>query len=109
MDNSLLRYVIVPHPERPAHLLLPSELGWTLPFVNLPGHSFLMTGAINQAVRAELGLAIVILRWLYRHETAPGVIADRVYAAENLSPDWEPPVGARWVSRARRTRSAAGS
>ncbi|MDB4894447.1 MAG: hypothetical protein JWN15_709 [Firmicutes bacterium] len=100
MENSLLRYVIVPRPERPAALLLPAESGWTLPFVDLPGHSFLMTGAINQAVHEELGLAIVIMRWLYRHETAPGVIADRVYAADNLSPVWEPPVGARWVSQA---------
>jgi hypothetical protein len=100
VENSLLRYLIIPHPAATSLLCVPSDSGWTLPCVDLPGHFYTNAGAINQAVAAQLSLKTTILRMLYRHQAPPNQPAARVYAAENHSPDWAPPQGSRWVSQA---------
>lgn len=91
------RYLLLPHPGRPELLLLETPAGWTLPYVTLDRHGYNMAQPLISAVREQFGVTVFLLRSVYRHAAPPRDYADRVLAVANLSPDWVPPCGARWV------------
>lgn len=93
-------YVIIPHCSEPCFLLLSTPSGWTLPRVSADAHHLGAVGHINNAVAAQLGLNATTLRCLYDNYDSRARLVTRVYALDNHSPDWHPPVGGVWLTRA---------
>jgi Phosphotransferase enzyme family len=92
-------YIIVPHPCRPAVLMLSGERGWSLPHFVSEEHHFGVIGHISKTVSSRLGLAATVLRCVYDAYDQEANTVNAVYLVENHSERWEPPAGAAWVSR----------
>jgi hypothetical protein len=95
-------YAIIPHVNEPRVLLLPGEMGWTLPRWESTERTFWqVVGQVNQALGVRLGIEVTTQRCMgiVDREDAEGWSRELVYAVENHSPAWVPPDGGRWVGR----------
>lgn len=90
-------YSIIPHRTKPQVLMLSDETGWSLPYFVPYEHHFGMVGHINQAIKAQLGLDLTVLRCFYNDRNRETKTGCRVYAMENRSPHWTLPTNGRWV------------
>jgi hypothetical protein len=87
-------WTIIPHPNLPQLLLLPSADGWTLPVVeHAERHFWQSVAPVNQVIRARLEIDVTTLYCMHTDYQST------VYAMENHSPAWNPPPGAIWVDR----------
>jgi hypothetical protein len=93
-------YTIIPHPSEPHILLLREEDGWTLPHFEPEDRDTSSVGHIGAALREQLGLDVTVLRLVEFQRSRPPVNrAYTIYALENHSPGWAPPLDGRWVGR----------
>ena len=87
-------------------LLLPEGDGWSLPCFETEENTsrrfqpFTMAGEVSSTVREQLGPDVTVLRCLISERLSDSDRIVRVYAAENRSPGWQPPPGARWIESA---------
>lgn len=90
-------YGIIPHRTKPQVLILSDENGWSLPWFVPYEHHFGVVNHINQAIAAQLGCNVTVLRCFYEHYSLETKTGCRVYAMENHSPQWTPPSNSRWI------------
>ncbi|MFN6572677.1 phosphotransferase [Dendronalium sp. ChiSLP03b] len=90
-------YSIIPHRTKPQVLMLCDENGWSLPWFVPDEHHFGVVNHINQAIAAQLGCNVTVLRCFYEDYSLETKNGCRVYAMENHSPQWTPPENSRWV------------
>jgi hypothetical protein len=95
----LIDFVILPHPSEPQVLLFPSAEGWTLPHWTAESHFWHVVQSVSEAMRARFGVETTILRWVGGGHDSVTQESHNVYIAENHTPDWTPPDGARWVGK----------
>ena len=88
-------YAIIPHRDEPRLLMLP---GWTLPHFTPVETHFSDVGHINRAMRAQFGIRVMTLRCVYDKTDFEAQRTMRVYALDNLTPNWNPPPGAAWLA-----------
>ncbi len=87
-------YCVIPHACAASILLLRTPGGWIL-----PRHTALEAPAINQTMREQLGIDVILLRAVYdRHRDEEREKQHIVYAMENHSPLWTPPENGAWIS-----------
>jgi hypothetical protein len=92
-------YIIVPHPRRPAILMLSGEHGWSLPHFVSEEHHYGVIGHISKTVSSNLGLAVTVRRCVYDAYDQEANTVNAVYLLENHFERWEAHDGAAWVSR----------
>lgn len=95
-------YTIIPHPIEGKILIMPAGDQWTLP-VFQPASSWTpQIEALVAAMQEQLGIRVVVQNRIHVIIERAGDVrsAQALYAMQNLSPGWEPPEGARWVSEA---------
>lgn len=91
LDN----YAIVPHTGENKIFLIAVNDMWTL-----PGHQAREALDINRAMRAQYGVDVTTLGCIYdRYHDEEREDQHQVYALENHSPAWQPPLHGQWVSR----------
>jgi hypothetical protein len=95
-------YTIIPHPIEGKILIMPAGDRWTLPVFQPPSTWAAQIEALVALIQEQLGIRTVVQHCI--HVTIEHVGDERsaqaIYAMQNLSPDWEPPERARWVSEA---------
>ncbi|YAF95434.1 MAG: aminoglycoside phosphotransferase family protein [Nodularia sp. CChRGM 3473] len=89
-------YSIILHRTKPQVLMLTDENGWSLPWFVPYEHHFGVVNHINQAIKAQLGMDVTVLRCFYEDYSLETKTGCRTYAMENHSPLWTPPQNARW-------------
>lgn len=94
-------YGILPHPDEPRILLLPTTDGWALPQTQLAENVSSPAAAqpLFAALERELGVVAPVLRCALVTEDEAAHDAQIVLVLENPQPAWTPPAGARWVDR----------
>ena len=94
---SSIYHLLLPHPSRPALLLLPEQGRWALPTVTPTDPHFGVVAHLNQAVQQALGFEVITLRSL-GDDWQPGATRiNSVYELENLALHAKQPEGSRWV------------
>lgn len=89
-------YAIIPHPTQPKLLLLPRETTWTL-----PQHPYTEAPDIDCYIKELYAIEVTVLSCIYdRYKDDEREDQHPIYALENHSPYWQPPVGALWIDRA---------
>jgi hypothetical protein len=91
--------VIVPHPSEASVLALASDGGLALPRVPIKRIWKTDLGQICVELKERLGVATAVLRTATYIEDETQHQAHITYMLENRSPGWQPPAGARWISR----------
>ncbi len=90
-------YSIIPHETKPQVLMLSDESGWFLPWFVPYEHHFGVVNHINQAIKAQLGCNVTVLRCFYENYSLETKTGYRAYAMENHSHQWIPPKNACWL------------
>ncbi|MDJ0635663.1 MAG: aminoglycoside phosphotransferase family protein [Xenococcaceae cyanobacterium MO_188.B29] len=102
-DSHFDYYCIIPHLSQEQVLMIRSEKGWTLPHFVPYEHHYGVVGHINQEIKAQLELDTTTLGCVYDSEIDDENYKQesknvyRVYAMENHSTFWIPPIGASWM------------
>lgn len=93
-------HLLIPHPERPALLIVPHGDAWAVPHVLPREPHFGVVAPLNGRVFDELGLRVVTLRCL-GDDWAPGARrVNSIYELETLELAGALPAGGRWIERA---------
>jgi hypothetical protein len=79
-------FVILAHPQTAQVLLVHGPRGWSLPHFSSPEQYLGEVTCFNQAVSAQLGLDVTVLRCLQTEVNASTNMVRRVYTAENHRP-----------------------
>jgi hypothetical protein len=91
-------YAIIPHPSEMRALLLNTTGGWTLPAFAPADYFVSEVEQVNRAIGETFGLRTSVLRCMYDDMFSDVWFGSRVYALDNLSPEWKPPRGSAWLS-----------
>ncbi|MEZ4520228.1 MAG: hypothetical protein R3A46_01105 [Thermomicrobiales bacterium] len=98
-DSSTRYHVIVPDISGSSVLVTSTSEGYALPHWATDDGSFWQeTRAVNSELRNRFGLSVATLRACLLDWSAER--RDSYYVVDNLSPDWRPPWGSRWIGRA---------
>ncbi|HUS17465.1 MAG TPA: aminoglycoside phosphotransferase family protein [Chloroflexia bacterium] len=94
-------YALIPHPSAAGVLLVETAGGWEPPGVTNTDANLFAGGPLAAWVQEHLGLSVTQLRAAEVHiDPADDRWDWALVALDNHSPDWSPPVEARWVDRA---------
>jgi hypothetical protein len=95
-------YTIIPHPIEGKILIMPAGDEWTLPLFQPPSSWTPQIEVLVAAMQEQLSIRVVVQYCIHVTIERAGDVrsAQAIYAMQNLSPGWEPPAGARWVSEA---------
>jgi hypothetical protein len=89
-DNN---FALIPHTQITSLFMLKTPAGWTL-----PRHTANEAPALNQAMRDQLGLEVILLRVAYDHyHDEEREEQHIVYEFENLTPGWTLPECGAWI------------
>ncbi len=93
-------YTIIPHPIEGKILIMSAADAWTLPVFQPTSSWTPQIEALVAAMQEQLGIRVVVQYCIHATIERAGDVrsAQAIYAMQNLSPGWEPPEGARWVS-----------
>ncbi len=95
-----LYHLLIPHPTEPAVLMLANGSNWALPQCSVDARTASAAEPIRAAVRAQLGLGVIVLRCVTADHDEPAHQVTALFDLDNLSPDWTLPPSARWVDAA---------